>query len=94
MAVICLTGHMREDSGHAQRSYSISTQCLWTQRKWVGESGSRAKNNGRPDSFEPLDARAALPQNCSIATLFRSKIPENSTGVLYATTKVPYFNLL
>ena len=31
--------------------------------------GSPQKLNRRPDSFESLDARAALPQNCSGMTL-------------------------
>jgi hypothetical protein len=39
------------------------------------------KFNRRPDSFESADARAALPQNCSIAKLDASPKYVNGTTV-------------
>ena len=39
------------------------------------------KFNRRPDSFESLDARAALPQNCSPIKLNPLRIRGNSTSV-------------
>ena len=39
------------------------------------------KFNRRPDSFESLDARAALPQNCSPIKLNPLRLGGNSTSV-------------
>jgi len=41
------------------------------------------------DSFESLDARAALPQNCSISRLPFQAVPRNGTEVPAIATKVP-----
>jgi len=48
-----------------------------------------AKINRRPDSFESLDARAALPQNCSLVTLRVLRRNGNSPSVPVPPTKVP-----
>jgi hypothetical protein len=59
-----------------------------TERAEPGELLFPAKINRRPDSCESLDARAALPQNCSLTTLSAMIHFGNSTSVPVAPTDV------
>jgi hypothetical protein len=47
----------------------------------IKEPGTKLKE--RPDSCESTDARAALPQNCSLVRLRPLRLPVNSTDVLF-----------
>src|SRR5271169_3902864 len=52
-------------------------------------AADRTKINRRPDSFESLDARAALPQNCSLIKLRATPFLGNGPSVPASPTNVP-----
>jgi hypothetical protein len=55
----------------------------------LAKTSSPQKLNGRPDSCESPDARAALPQNCSRTKIRLRPFGVNSTSVPETTTEVP-----